>query len=119
MLQCCIEWMARALEFVELRYGLVLIHVFVTNMLLVCNALDVTQFGHVVSNSSMCRCGTNKLCLLCSWAYVSCHVTQTQRLKQKCKTSALLFENEEMAVTLLTAALPGCGLGYTSVRHKR
>ena len=98
---------------------LVLIHVFFTNMLLVCNALDVTQFGLVASNSSMCRCGTNKLGLLCSWAYVSCHVTQMQRLKQKVQSKRTFFENEEMAVTLPTAALPGCGLGYTSVRHKR
>ena len=52
MLQCCIEWRAGALEFVELRYGLVLIDLFFTNMLLACNALHATQFGLVVSNSS-------------------------------------------------------------------
>ena len=51
----------------------------------------------------------NIVCLLCSWAYLSCHVTRMQWLKQKCKASALLFQNGETAATLPTAALPGCG----------
>ena len=52
--------------------------------------------------------------LLCAWAYVSCqyetHVHFPTR-QQKHAERRALFENGEMAVTLPTAALSGCGFG--------
>lgn len=52
----------------------------------------------------------NTVTLLYFWAYGSCQVPQVQRHTTKReKASALLLENGEMAVTLPTAALPGCG----------
>ena len=57
-----------------------------------------------------------KQLLLRSWAYVSCQyklVCIFQLDNKKHAERRTLFENGEMAVTLPTAALSGCGFGYT------
>ena len=55
--------------------------------------------------------------LLCFWAYVSCQITQVQRLTTKMQKQAHSCLKVEMAVTLLTATRPGCGFGFTSVKR--
>ena len=53
--------------------------------------------------------------LLCFCAYVSCqcktHAHFNSNIQKACRAAALFFENGEMAVTLPTAALSGCGFG--------